>query len=198
MYKNDILTSIINSSYVKNKVGANSLGVQANIKGAIAYTEGNILASETINDAFVVVDAGIPNAWIRANQQRKTKTNAHNLALISSGINPLVRNGITLDPQDAPDRYDGNPIWVSPLRKAGAKAVIVYPSQAIVRIPNYESGYLFVKDEVFTITDRGAFVELKPGQYTGKLDDDRQVKFEIPKGTSDNIPEVVAEVIFRQ
>jgi outer membrane usher protein len=157
-----------------------STGYRAHMRGAIVAHEGKLGAMRYVDGGYAVVDAGAPNIKVKVNGQYEGDTNSDGIAYVPV-LMPYTRTGISLDPETVPANYDNNTEYLATHIGGGALAVFRGIVASMVSIPGITDGNVVVDDVMYPITDRGVFVELPEGKYTGKTDKGRVVKFEIPK-----------------
>ena len=76
--------------------------VQAEDRGAVAFMDGGLFASNTINDAFAVVDTnGFGNIPVMSENRLIGRTDASGQILVPN-LNAFVRNKISIDPDVVP------------------------------------------------------------------------------------------------
>ncbi len=85
--------------YVQQAGG--STGASAQVQGAVAAMGGGIFLSNHINDAFAVVDAGVPGVDVLYENRPAGKTNAQGQLLIPS-LRSYQKNQIAIDPRGLP------------------------------------------------------------------------------------------------
>ncbi len=79
----------------------NDLEYSAYVDGGVAITRSGIFATNRIDDAFAVVDVGVPNVPVLIENRRVGKTNSSGTFLISN-LNAYDRNKIAIDPTKLP------------------------------------------------------------------------------------------------
>jgi outer membrane usher protein len=157
-----------------------STGYRAHMRGAIVAHNGKLGAMRYVDGGYVVVDAGAPDVKVRVNGQEEGTTNSDGIAYVPVQM-PYTRTGVSLDPESVPANYDNNTEYLATHVAGGALAVFRGIVASMVSIPGVTDGNIVVGDVMYPITDRGVFVELAEGKYTGKTDKGRTVTFEIPK-----------------
>lgn len=156
-------------------------GLRGFVRGGLVIDGNNVLPTRYISSGFAVVDAGTPDATVDVNNVPNAKTNKDGMAAIS-GFPPFMSTAVSLSSDALPDNYDDVTLKISTFRKAGTKISFRGHSMAMVRVPGYKEGVLNVNGQDFPITNRGAFVELPEGFYSGSVDG-HKVVFSIPKST---------------
>ena len=155
----------------------NQTAAMAYIKGALVLDNRKVLPTRWIESGYAVVDTKIENAHILVNGSRESITNQDGKAVVS-GFPPFLKTKIEVDSKDLPDHFDSASVEVSTYRKAGTSVVFRNQSMAMVQIPGQRSGVLTVNDIDYPVTDRGAYVELPPGEYLG-MANGKKVSFTI-------------------
>lgn len=73
----------------------------AQVDGAIAVAGGGIFAANRIDDAFAVVDVGVPDVQVLQENRKYGKTNRSGRILVT-GLNSYQKNQIAIDPASLP------------------------------------------------------------------------------------------------
>lgn len=168
-------------SAVQQPISNQSAG-RVYMKGALVLDESNdVLPSRFIENGYAVVDAGIQNAQVLVNGSTSARTNKSGKA-VATGFPPFIRTAISIDGEDLPDNYDSVSVDVSTYRKAGTSVVFIGRTMSMVKFPWIKSGRLTVDGQDYPITDRGAYVELPPGEYTGTANG-KNVRFEVKESS---------------
>ena len=160
--------------------GNNQTGYRFYARGSVVENGGNVGFSRWIDGGFVAVDSGAPNARVMVNNMDAGETNNKGFAVVSRGISPFFKTSVELNPNDLPDNFDGTPVDVSTYRKAGVTVRFRAKSSVMVYFQGKTSGVLRINGVDYPITDRGAYVELPEGEYTGTVGQER-IRFSIPK-----------------
>ena len=93
---------------------------QASLDGALVLADGALFASNRINDAFAVVNAGAAGVQVRHENRAVGKTRGDGRLLVTS-LRSLERNKISIDPETLPVDavVDDDTIFVTPGVRAG-------------------------------------------------------------------------------
>lgn len=73
----------------------------AGVEGALVWAEGGVFLAHRIDDAFAVVDTGVPGVDVLFENRPVGKTDASGRALVA-GLRSYQRNSIAIDPIDLP------------------------------------------------------------------------------------------------
>jgi outer membrane usher protein len=77
------------------------IAASAQVEGGIAAVDGNIYVSNRINDAFAVVDVGVPDTQVFYENRPAGRTDANGKLLVT-GLDPYQANAISIDPSGLP------------------------------------------------------------------------------------------------
>ncbi len=73
----------------------------AQLDGAVAVAGGGVFATNRINDAFAVVDVGVPDVEVRHQNRKVGKTNAAGRIIVPD-LNSYEPNAVSIDPKNLP------------------------------------------------------------------------------------------------
>ncbi|WP_319945974.1 fimbria/pilus outer membrane usher protein [Mesorhizobium sp. AR07] len=79
----------------------NDFRATAEVDGAIALAGGSVFATNRIDDAFAVVDAGVPGVAVQYQNRPIGRTNSRGLILIP-GLKSYEPNTVSIDPSNLP------------------------------------------------------------------------------------------------
>ncbi|MCU4162086.1 fimbria/pilus outer membrane usher protein [Acidiphilium sp. AL] len=86
-------------------IGVGRIGVRttvrAEVRGALSVVDGQVFASNTINDSFAVVDTGVPKVEVFSENRQVGVTNPDGTILVPD-LRSFGNNKISIDPLDAP------------------------------------------------------------------------------------------------
>ncbi len=155
-------------------------GYRAFARGSVVGDSTGIAFGRQITNGYYLVHSETPSARISVNGIDSGITNGSGLGVASYGVYPFITQKVALNENDLPVGVDFSPVSVTPYRGAGAVVNFFPALQTFVVVPGVTSGTLNVNGTNYTITDRGAYLELPTGEYTGSVGE-KQVKFVIPK-----------------
>jgi outer membrane usher protein len=85
--------------------GASRIGTQTALRGgaqgALSYADGGLFASNTINDAFAVVDTGAPDIRVYSENREVERTDSAGRVLVPD-LRSFDLNNLSIDPADVP------------------------------------------------------------------------------------------------
>jgi outer membrane usher protein FimD/PapC len=170
-------------------------GYRAFARGSVVGDSTGIAFGRQITNGYYMIHSETPNARISVNGIDSGITNGSGQGIASYGVYPFITQKVALDENDLPVGVDFSPVSITPYRGAGAVVDFFPVLQTFVVIPGVTSGTLNVKGVGYTITDRGAYLELPAGKYTGSIGA-KQVRFVIPKRQGDSwVQETKAEIV---
>lgn len=139
------------------------LGGSAQVQGSVAAMGGGVFLSNTIDDAFAVVDAGAPNVNILYENRPAGTTNAQGKALVPT-LKSYQKNNIAIDPNGLPVDADiaTTQTVVTPAERSGvvvrfgvktviSSAVVVLTDKKGKFLPAGSTGRLDGADETFLV-----------------------------------------------
>lgn len=168
-----------------NQTQNNQTGLRAYARGSVVKDGDFIGPTRWIDSGYAVVEAGTPDAVVLVNGTPNAKTNANGFA-VASGFEPFQKTSIRLSPETIPDTFDDEQLTFSTYRKSGTKVAFKSStplSQVMVRVRGHKEGVMTLDGRNLPITDRGVFLELKPGSYSASIGS-KQVEFFVPKTNS--------------
>jgi len=151
-------------------------GQQAQYRGAmrggfIVSSKGITAKSPGASDAgFAIVDLGVPEVGVYNGTGQKIFTDQSGVAVLS--LPSLTDSTITIDVDSAPDNLDLSSFKTVVNRRGGVllERHPVETNGQFVKIPGVKPGdVLQINGEIFPITDRGVWLDMKPGDYTGTV-----------------------------
>jgi outer membrane usher protein len=97
------------------------VGTTLDAAGAVATLGGGVFLSDTIGDAFAVVDAGAPNIAVLSENQPIGTTGSHGMLLVPN-LQSFEKNKISIDPSNLPvdDEIESTDVVVTPADRSGA------------------------------------------------------------------------------
>lgn len=84
--------------------GAGHTSAAANLAGGLAFIDGRIMPTQSINDGYALVDTGVPHVRVLSNNVVVGSTNAHGYLLVPQ-LGSYMNNDITLDSSNLPLNY---------------------------------------------------------------------------------------------
>lgn len=126
--------------------GADGMHATAQAEGALVLTGGGLFVSPRIDDAFAVVDTGVPGVGVSLENRPVGKTDSSGLLLVP-GLRAYETNRLTIDPDDLPPGADVATLArdAAPRDRAGAYvdfAVSANPAAALVTLVTPGGGYV--------------------------------------------------------
>jgi len=160
---------------------AQQTALRAYARGALVKAGDALGFTRWIEGGYAVVDAGTPGATVQLNGTPAATTNRDGVAVVSN-LQPFSKNAIRLAPESIPDNYDDLTSYISTHRRAQASVVFRGHSMVMVRMPGIAKGILEFDGETYTITERGAFLELTEGSYRATVNG-KTIRFDVPKSS---------------
>lgn len=160
---------------------AGSTAVRGRLRGAAIFAGDDLHFTPWLTGGYARVEADIPDIKVLVNGVAMNITDRNGLAYVPvmSAYTPYL---IQLDSDSNLDvGIDVAPIDVMVKQQSGAVVRLKRISGTMLPIASLSSGTLTIGEITYPITDRGAYVELEPGDYQGHLSDGNDVKIKIIK-----------------
>lgn len=147
------------------------LAARAMLRGGLALHSGGVdLVQSHSSDAGVALfDLGAPGVIVRTSMGAQAVTDSDGFALVP--VPAMRKVKLQIDAETAPDGLDLTPVEVSVHRRGAIELRRRAITGRFVAVPGVASGTLEIDGTAYPITDRGAWLELPPGVYAGKVGD---------------------------
>lgn len=154
-------------------------GFRANLRGAVVVSDGFVATSRAIQGGAILVDAkgtGLEGTEVFLNGTHANTLNASGRAVLT-GFSPFIQTRVDILPDDP--MFNEVSGTTATARNGIAKIEFKPVTAAMIAIPGFSAGVLVVEGKRFPVTDRGAFVEMPVGKYTGYVNGKTQIDFEV-------------------
>jgi outer membrane usher protein FimD/PapC len=159
------------------------------MRGSAIIGRGGVNFNRWLTGGYARVESDIPDVDIFVNGSPYGRTNDSGVGYVPV-LTSYTNTSLSLDP-DSSESVDSAPVSVMVRPQGGVVAKFSRVTGAFVSVEGVQDGTLTVNDNVYPITDRGAYLELPEGNYIGKLNSGRSVSFTIPKPGKDLVQRVL-------
>lgn len=152
--------------------------MRGRIRGSALIGKNGVNFSRWISGGYSRVQADVPDTDVLINGTAYGRTNKDGVAYVPI-LSTYTTTVIRMDP-NSDTSVDATPTNVAVRQMGGALARFERITGTLLAITGVESGTITINNEIYPITDRGAYVELSPGAYKGTLNNGRKIDFVIP------------------
>jgi outer membrane usher protein FimD/PapC len=153
-------------------------GYTAYARGAIGYSDGHVGMMKTVFSGYAMIDTGAPHIGVVLNNQPAGESGSDGTVFLS-GLQSYIKSSISINAETAPANFDVVDTAVSTFPHAGVKVVFSATSAVMLEMPGI-TGLMMINGINYPITDRGAFIELPIGEYSGVVNGNQKIRFVIP------------------